>query len=92
MLAMRVSLVARYASHPVIEFGRGRRRAQRARLGLGRTQVVYHRPRRSPGPLPSIRVLRPQTSRFRFPSVGRVVRVVARRHVPPFGLSRARRA
>lgn len=92
MLAMRVSLVARYASHPVIDFGSSRRRAQRPRLGLGRSQVVYHRPRRNAGQLPSIRVLRPQTSRFRFPSVARVVRVVARRPVPPFGLSRARRA
>jgi hypothetical protein len=89
---MRVSLVARYASHPVIDFGTARRRARSPRLGLSRTKVVYHRPRRTASPVLSVRALRPQTSRFRFPSVGRAVRIVARRPVPPFGLSRARRA
>lgn len=89
---MRVSLVARYVSHPTIDFGSGRRSARRARLGLVPSPIVYHVSRRAVGALPSIRALRVQTSEFRFPSVGRVGRVHPRRSVPSFGLSRARRA
>jgi len=92
MRAMRVSLVARYVSHPVMDFGRSRRAGPRSRLGLNRTSTVYHRPRRSVQRLPTVGALRSQTSRFRFPSVGRLVRMPARRAVSPFGLLRGRRS
>jgi hypothetical protein len=92
MRAMRVSLVARYVSHPVMDFGRSRRAGTRSRLGLNRSSTVYHRPRRSVLRQPTIGALRSQTSRFRFPSVGRLARIPARRAVSPFGLLRARRS
>jgi hypothetical protein len=92
MPPMRVSLVARYVSHPVIDFGSGRRSAHRARLGLARLSTVYHRPRRSTVSVVTVRALRSQTSRFRFPAVGRATRLPARRPALPFGLPRARRA
>ncbi len=92
MRSMRVSLVARYVSHPVMDFGRSRRAGPRSRLGLRRTATVYHRSRRSAQRLPTIGALRSQTSRFRFPSVGRLARIPARRAVSPFGLLRARRS
>ncbi len=83
---MRVSVVARFVSHPNIEFGAGSRAAGSARrLGLPRTRTVFH-PRRSSGSL-TISALRPATSRFRFPTVGRLGQRV-RRPEP----SRARRA
>jgi hypothetical protein len=91
MPGMRVSLVARFVTHPSIDFGDGRRRGHRPRLGLDRPITVYHRPR--PGAnAPSIAALRSQTSRFRFPAVGRATRLPARRPALPFGLPRARRA
>jgi hypothetical protein len=40
----------------------------------------------------TIGALRSQTSRFRFPAVGRATRLPARRPALPFGLPRARRA
>jgi hypothetical protein len=90
---MRVSLVARFVSHPSIDFGAERRAVPRARLGLDRLRIVYHRPRRAAMSIASVNALRSQTSRFRFPAVGRAVRLPAR-HRPalPFGLPRARRA
>ena len=87
---MRVSLVARLVSHPAIDFGSRRDAAHRARLGLDRDRTVYHRPRRTVTG-PSITALRSETSRFRFPAVGRATRLPARRQPLPFGL-RARRA
>lgn len=92
MPGMRVSLVARFVSHPSIDFGAGRRGANRSRLGLDGLRTVYHRPRRSTAMTPTITALRSQTSRFRFPAVGRATRLPARRPALPFGLPRARRA
>lgn len=92
MPAMRVSLVARFISHPSIDFGNGRRTAHRSRLGLDRQRTVYHRPRRTGPVLASITALRAQTSRFRFPTVARAGRVPVRRAAPPYGTSRARRS
>jgi hypothetical protein len=91
MPAMRVSLVARFVSHPSIDFGTRRRSGRRSRLGLDRPMTVYHRPRRRDA-VASVAALRSQTSRFRFPAVGRATRLPARRPALPFGLPRARRA
>jgi hypothetical protein len=92
MRGMRVSLVARLVSHPSIDFGSGRGRAHRLRLGLDRGRTVYHRPRRTVAVLPTVAALRAETSRFRFPAVGHATRLPARRTALPFGLPRARRA
>ena len=93
MPAMRVSLVARFISHPTIDFGSGRRLAHRPRLGLARTPTTYHRPRSATAPTATVRALRSQTSRFRFPAVGRATRLPARRsHELPFGVPRSRRS
>ncbi len=92
MPAMRVSLVARFISHPTIDFGSGRRSANRPRLGLARMQTVYHRPRSASAPSATVRALRSQTSRFRFPAVGRATRLPARRPALPFGVPRSRRS
>ena len=89
--AMRVSLVARFVSHPSIDFGSSRRSARRSMLGLARPRTVYHRPRRTESSVASVSALRAQTSRFRFPAVGRAARLPARRPALPFGLPRARR-
>ncbi|HEX7172071.1 MAG TPA: hypothetical protein VF365_05615 [Candidatus Limnocylindria bacterium] len=89
---MRVSPVARLVSHPSIDFGSGRRSVHRSRLGLDRGRTVYHRPRRSTVVSATVGALRSQTSRFRFPAVGRATRLPARRRALPFGLPRARRA
>jgi hypothetical protein len=91
MPPMRVSLVARFISHPTIDFGAGRRSAHRPRLGLGRTRTVYHRPRSAVSTIATVRALRSQTSRFRFPAVGRATRLPARRPALPFGVPRSRR-
>lgn len=91
MPGMRVSLVARFVSHPSIDFGTGRRSRRRPRLGLDRPLTVYHRPR-TLSRTPTVAALRTQTSRFRFPAVGRAARLPARRPALPFGLPRARRA
>jgi hypothetical protein len=91
MPGMRVSVVARLVSHPSIDFGSGRRAVFRSRLGLDRDVTVYHRSRRAMA-APSVRALRSETSRFRFPAVGRATRLPARRPALPFGLPRARRA
>jgi len=92
MPTMRVSLVARFVSHPSIEFGHGRRSAHRPRLGLDRLRTVYHPPRRTAARVASVSALRSETSRFRFPAVGLAKRLPARRLALPFGLPRARRA
>lgn len=92
MPPMRVSLTARYVSHPSIEFGRRREGGARPRLGLGRGATVYHRPRAARHLLPSVAALRSQTSGFTFPSVGRSGRVLTRRAPLSLGSSRARRA
>jgi hypothetical protein len=88
---MRVSLTARFVSHPSIDF-RGRRAgARRLRLGLGRDSTVYQRPLATRSTLPTIGTLRSQTSRFRFTSVGHVRRGTSRRASSSLGLLRARR-
>jgi hypothetical protein len=90
MPAMRVSLVARFVSHPSIDFGTRRASAHRSRLGLDRSRTVYHRPRRRGAALASVTALRAQTSKFRFPSVARPGAVPVRRAAPRYGTSRAR--
>ena len=92
MPTMRVSLVARFVSHPSIDFGSSRRSGHRSLLGPARPRTVYHRPRAAATSLPSVSSLRSLTSRFRFPAVGRAARLPARRPALPFGLPRARRA
>jgi hypothetical protein len=92
MPPMRVSLTARYVSHPTIHFGSDRASSRRLRMGLSRTATTYHRPRGARLAAPSVASLRTQTSRFHFPSVARPGRVRDRRAVLPLGLSRARRA
>ncbi len=92
MPAMRVSLTARYVSHPTINFGTTRLAPGRRRLGLTSGDTVYHRPRRLRHTVPTVTALRAQTSRFSFPAVGRIGRVRARRQVPLLGLPRANRA
>ena len=92
MPAMRVSLVARFVAHPTIDFGADRRSAHRPRLGLAATRTVYHRPRSAMAQVATVRALRSQTSRFRFPAVGRATRLPARRLALPFGVPRARRS
>ena len=92
MPIMRASLVARLVSHPSIDFGADRHPAHRSRLGHVRTLTVYHASRRPAVSAATISALRSQTSRFRFPAVGRATRLPARRPALPFGLPRARRA
>jgi hypothetical protein len=92
MPAMRVSLTARYVSRPTIHFGADRARTRRRRLGLMQTATVYHRPRIASRAAPTVASLRSQTSHFRFPAVGRAVRLRDRRTALPLGLQRARRA
>lgn len=91
MPAMRVSLTARFVSHPAIDFGVRRSAARRPHLGLGRVSVTYHRPLAARRSAPTVVALRSQTSTFRFPSVGRVGRVSDRRALLPLGLPRSRR-
>lgn len=71
MPGMRVSVVARFVSHPLIEFGARRRLVGSSRrLGLPRSGTVFHRSSRRE--IVSVASLRSPTSRFRFPSVGRL--------------------
>ncbi|HLE89104.1 MAG TPA: hypothetical protein VI733_03510 [Candidatus Limnocylindria bacterium] len=88
---MRVSLTARFVSHPAIAFRARRTSGRRLRLGLDTSTVTYHVPRAARGQAPTLGALRSQTSRFRFPSVGRVGRVGPRRALQSLGLPRARR-
>ena len=92
MPAMRVSLTARYVSHPTIHFGPGRARSRHRRLGLGRTSTVYHLARAARLAAPSVASLRAPSSRFSFPTVGPAGRIRDRRTALPLGLQRARRA
>jgi hypothetical protein len=92
MPAMRVSLTARYVSHPTIHFGADRVLSPRGRLGLSRAATVYHRSRAARHAPLSVASLRSQTSRFSFPSVARAGRIRDRRTALPLGLQRARRA
>ena len=91
MPAMRVSLTARYVSHPTIHFEVSRRLSRRRSLGLARATTVYHRPRAARHAFPSVASLRSQTSMFRFPSFGLSARFRGRRAALPLGLQRARR-
>jgi len=92
MAAMRVSLTANFVSHPSIAFGVGRGSSRRPRMGLGRETTVFHRSRVARQTVATIASLRSPTSRFRFPSVGRIGRASPRRAILPLGLPRARRA
>jgi len=91
MPAMRVSLTARFVSHPAIDFGARRAAGRKRSLGLRSSALIYHA-----SPIARQRAttaaLRSPTSRFRFPSVGSVGRVSPRRALLSLGLPRARRA
>jgi len=89
---MRVSLTARFVSHPFIEFGARRTSGRRPRLGLAASPVTYHPSRPARHQASGLAALRAQTGHFRFPSVGRVGRVGPRRALQSLGLPRARRA
>ena len=66
---------------------------QRAGRGrLDRSWTIYHRSHRPTRVAVSVSALRSETSRFRFPAVGRATRLPARRPALPFGLPRARRS
>jgi hypothetical protein len=90
MPAMRVSLVARFVSHPAIDFGARRPSPTRARLGLARPTVRYHRPRRGAPGAASLAALRAQTGRFRYASVARAARARVTRVPLPLGQARRR--
>ena len=60
--------------------------ARRDRFGLARTRTVYHHPLRDRRTTATVRALRCQTSRFRFPDLGRLASHRARRHSLPLGL------
>ena len=90
MLGMRVSLLAGLVSHPPFDFGT-QRSARLPRLGVLGGRTTYHHARRGRAAVPTVDALRSETSRFRFPAVGRATRLPARRPALPFGLPRARR-
>lgn len=92
MPAMRVSLTARFVSHPAIDFGARRAAGRKRSLGLQTSSLVYHASSLAHHRAPTIAALRSPTSRFRFPSVGSVGRVSPRRALLSLGLPRARRA
>jgi len=89
---MRVSLTARFVSHPAIDFGARRAAGRQRTLGLPTSSLVYHASTFAHHRAPTIAALRSPTSRFRFPSVGSVGRVSPRRALLSLGLPRARRA
>jgi hypothetical protein len=84
--------VARFVTHPAIDFSSPRRSAPLPRLGLPRDGTVFHSPRRSSLDQPSVLALRPQTSRFSYAVAARANRVPATSAAQPFGPPRARRA
>ena len=90
MPGMRVSLLAGLVSHPPFDFGT-QRSARLPRLGVRGGRTTYHHVRRGRAAVPTVDALRSETSRFRFPAVGRATRLPARRPALPFGLPRARR-
>lgn len=92
MPAMRVSLTARYVSHPAIDFGSRRVGGRRLRLGLSRGATVFHLPRRLRAAAPTVGALRSHTSQFSFPSVGRPGRTGDHRVAHTSGSPRVRRA
>jgi hypothetical protein len=71
---------------------RTRPAARRERLALPRPTTVYHHPLRDRRTTATVHALRCQTSRFRFPDLGRLASHRARRHPLPLGLPRADRA
>jgi hypothetical protein len=89
---MRVSLTARFVSHPAIDFGARRAAGRRQNLGLRGSTLTYHATTLRRHCTPTIAALRVPTSQFRFPSVGSVGRVSPRRALLSLGLPRARRA
>jgi hypothetical protein len=93
MPAMRVSLTARYVSHPIISFGPVRGATTRGpRLGPVRPRTTFHRPRLARLAQPTVAALRAQATGFTFPSVSRPGRLGDRRVNIPLGSPRARRA
>jgi hypothetical protein len=89
---MRVSLTARFVSHPAIDFGARRAAGRRRILGLQSSPLIYHASAPARHRTPTIAALRSPTSQFRFPSVGSVGRVSPRRALLSLGLPRARRS
>jgi len=92
MPAMRVSLTARYVSHPTISFGTVRGITRLPRLGLARQATTFYRPRLARRALPTVNALRAQTTGFTFPTVARPGRLGDRRANSQLGSPRARRA
>jgi hypothetical protein len=89
---MRASLTARFVSHPAIDFGARRAAGRKRTLGLQTSSLTYHATSLAHHHAPTIAALRSPTSRFRFPSMGRVGHVSPRRALLSLGLPRARRA
>ena len=69
----------------------GRTAARRLRFGLSRPTMVYHHPLRDRRTTATVHALRCQTSRYRFPDLGRLASHRARRPSLPLGLPRADR-
>jgi hypothetical protein len=65
--------------------------ARRDRFGLTHSTTVYHHPLRDRRTTATVHALRCQTSRFRFPDLGRLASHRARRPSLPLGLPRADR-
>jgi hypothetical protein len=65
--------------------------ARHDRFRLPQSTTVYHHPLRDRRTTATVHALRCQTSRFRFPDLGRLAAHRARRHSLPLGLPRADR-
>lgn len=65
--------------------------ARRDRYGLRRPTTIYHHPLRDRRTTATVHALRCQTSRYRFPDLGRLATHRARRSSLPLGLPRADR-
>lgn len=89
MPAMRASPLR---THAALQFEPSRPAARRDRYGLTRQTTVYHHPLRDRRTSASVHALRCQTSRFRFPDLGRLAAHRARQPSLPLGLPRAHRA
>ena len=89
MPAMRASPLR---THVALQFEPSRSAARRDRYRLPRQTTVYHRPLRDRRAAVSVHALRCQTSRFRFPDLGRLAAHRARQPSLPLGLPRAHRA
>ena len=81
-----------FGLHAVIQYEPSRPAARRDRFGLTRSTTVYHRPLRDRRTTATVHALRCQTSRYRFPDLGRLAAHRARRSPLPLGLPRAHRA